>query len=356
MKKYRKSILLTIVLAIVAAFMLMNNRSGTFRKKSNSFAVSDTSNITKFFLADKNNNSVKLERTENGSWLLNGKYEVNPTMIQVMMKTFICIESKEPVAKSTRNTIIRLMAGKSVKTEIYQRVYRINLFNWIKLFPHEKRTRTYYVGDATMDNNGTYMLMAGSEDPYIVAIPGFRGFVATRYSPIEADWRSHSVFRYRVPDIANVSVVFNEKPVQSFRITNLNNRVFSLTTLADNRNIELFDTMRLVQYLSMFKNLNYESVLDEMSKSKRDSIIANPPSNVITLVDKMGKQHTLKTWKRKADFGQLDLDGNQAEFDLERMYGMVDNSEYLVSVQYFVFNDVLVPWQFFTHGHTGDSK
>jgi len=356
MKKYRTSIILIITLAIIAAFMLMNNRSGTFRNKSNSFAVDDTSNITKFFLADKKNNTVKVERSANGNWILNDKYEVNPTMVQVMLKTFILIESKEPVARATRNTVIRMMAGKSVKTEIYQRVYRINLFNSIKLFPHEKLTRTYYVGDATMDNNGTFMLMQGSEEPYVVYIPGFRGFVATRYSALEADWRSHSVFRFRVPEISSVTVKFNEKPEMSFRINNQDNRLFTLTTLQDNRNIDHFDTLRLVEYLSLFKNLNYERILDEMTKSKHDSILSLIPTNEITLVDKQGKTHTLKTWKRKADIGQLDLDGNQAEFDLERAYALIDNSEYLVAVQYFVFNEVLVPWLYFTHGHKDDKQ
>lgn len=350
MKKYRNSVILVILLGLVATLLLLNNHKGTIRNKSNAFAVADTSNITKFFLADKNNNTVKIERSPNGSWVLNDKFEVNPTMVQVMLKTFIGIDIKEPVAKSTRNTIIRLMAGKSVKTEIYQRVYRINIFDRIKLFPHEKLTRTYYVGDATMDNSGTFMLMEGSEEPYVVNIPGFRGFVSTRYSAMEADWRSHSVFRYRVPDIASVSVAFNEKPERSFRITNLNNRSFTLTSLLNNGNIAQFDTLKVVEFLSMFKNLNYEAVLDEMTKSKRDSIQSMKPTNEITLVDRLGKSHSLKTWKRKADVGQLDLDGNQAEFDLERMYGLIDDSEYMVSVQYFVFNDVLVPLQFFTLG------
>jgi len=348
MKKYRNSLILVGILIVIAAFMLMNKRSGTFRKESNTFAIKDTSNVTKFFLADKNNNAVLIERSANGSWLLNDKYEVNPTMVEVMLKTFISIDIKDPVAKSVRNTIIRMMAGKSVKTEIYQRVYRINLFDRIRLFPHEKLTRTYYVGDATMDNSGTFMLMEGSEEPYIVNIPGFRGFVATRYSAMEADWRSHSVFRFRVPDIASVSVNFGEKPERSFRITNQSNRLFTLTSTADNRNIESFDTVRVLEYLSMFKNLNYERMLDDMTNSRRDSILSITPTNEIILVDKLGKSHTLKTWRRKADMGQLDLEGNQAEFDLERMYGLVDNSEYLVSVQYFVFNDVLMPLHFFT--------
>lgn len=348
MKKYRISLIILLALAILAAFMIIKNTGGTFRNKSNTFAVSDTSKITKIFLSDKYNNQVKVERSANGLWILNDKYEVDPTMMQVMLNTVSRIEAKAPVAKATRNTIIRLMAGKSVKTEIYQRVYRIDLFDFIKLFPHEKKTRTYYVGDATMDNSGTFMLMEGENDPYIVGIPGFRGFVSSRYSPMEADWRSHSVFKYRVPDISSVRIVFNEKPERSYQITNQDNRMFSLTSLIDNRKVESFDTLKVVEFLSMFRNLNYERILDEMAKTKYDSIIAATPTNEITLVDKLGKSHSLKTWKRKADFGQLDLEGNQAEWDLERMYGLIDNSEYMVSVQYFVFNDVLAPLSWFT--------
>ncbi len=347
MKKYRNSIILLVVLGIITAFMLLQNRSGTFRKESNTFAVADTSSITKFFLADKRNNTVKVERTETGNWLLNDKYEINPTMVQVMIQTFMSIDSKEAVAKATRNTIIRMMAAKSVKTEIYQKVYRINIFEKIKLFPHEKLTRTYYVGDATMDNSGTFMLMEGSEDPYVVNIPGFRGFVSPRYSAFEGDWRSHSIYKFRVPDISSVTIKFNEDPAHSFSITNRNNKEFALTSMVGNRNIENFDTSKVVQYLSVFKNLNYENILDKMTKTKRDSIVSGVPTYEITLVDKLGKSHALKTWKRKADIGQLDIDGIQTEYDIERMYGQVDESEQLVSIQYFVVNEVLIPIEFF---------
>jgi hypothetical protein len=347
MKRYKKSILILIALGLLAAVMLINNSREGFRKKSNIFAVNDTTNITKFFLADKNNNTVKVTRSDNGEWILNDKYSANPAMVHIMLKTFIGIDIKAPVAKSARNTIIRVMAGKSVKTEIYQRVYRINIFDWIKLFPHEKLTRTYYVGDATMDNSGTFMLMQGTEEPYIVNIPGFRGFVSTRYSAMEADWRNHSVFKFRIPEIQSVSVRFFENPEKSYLITNENNRSFTLTSLSDNRNMNRFDTLKVVEYLHRYHDLNYESILNDMTKSKRDSIISATPTYEVELVDKLGKTHSLKTWKRAAYIGQLDLDGNQAKWDLERMYALIDNSEYLVVIQYFVFNDILVPLQWF---------
>jgi hypothetical protein len=354
--KNKKSIVFLVVLAIIAAFMLFNKRFSSFRQQNNMFAVSDTSTITRFFLADKSNNTVKLERSLGGKWKLNDKYDVNPSMVEIMLNTFCSIDVKAPVAKSSRNTIIRLLAAKSVKTEIYQKVYRINIFDKIKLFPHDKLVRTYYVGDVTRDNSGTFMLMEGSDDPYIVSIPGFKGFVTTRYSALEGDWRSHAVFNSRIPDISSLSVVFNEAQAKSFRITNLNNKSFTLVSLIDGRNIEQFDTITVVRYLSLFKSLNFENVLDDLSKHKYDSIVSSVPTYEITLTDRLGKSHTLKTWKRKADFDQVDLLGNPTEWDIERMYGLVDSSEYLVSLQYFVFNDVLMPLQFFLPQREGEKQ
>lgn len=347
MKKYNKSLFLLVILAVIALLLILRQNSGTLQGSENTFAVDDTATITKFYLADRNNNSVKLVRIAGASWQLNDKYQVNPTTVQVMLQTFLNIDIKSPVSKASRNTIIRVMAGKSVKTEIYQRVYRINLFNKIKLFPHEKLTRAYFVGDATMDNSGTFMLMQGSEEPYIVNIPGFRGYVAARYSPYEADWRGHSLFKFRVPDISSVSVNYSETPGNSFLIKNIENQSFTLTSLADNRNIDHFDTLKVVQYLGLFRNLNFEQILDSMPQPKHDSIIAATPTIEIVLTDKLGKLHSLKAWKRKADLGQLDLDGNQAVWDLERMYAQPDNLDKLVTVQYFALGDAFVPIQAF---------
>lgn len=347
MKKNRNSLIVLTVLLVIAAVLILNNRGADFNKKDNQFAISDTSSVTRFFLADKNNNSVKLVRTTGNKWLLNDKFDVNPSMVEIMLSTFCSIDVKAPVAKSTRNTVIRLLAARSVKTEIYQKVYRINLFGLIKLFPHEKHTRTYYVGDVTRDNSGTFMLMEGADDPYVVGIPGFRGFVASRYSALESDWRSHAVFSSRVPDISSLSVVFNETPAKSFKITNINNEVFKLESLLDGRIIDKFDTTRVVQFLGKFKILNCESILDDMPKTKFDSINAVLPTYEITLTTKLGKSQKLKAWKRKADPGQVDLLGDPVYWDIERMYGLVDNSDYMVSLQYFVFNDALVPLQYF---------
>jgi hypothetical protein len=197
-----------------------------------------------------------------------------------------------------------------------------------------------------MDNSGSFMLMEGSEDPYVVYIPGFKGFVSPRYSPLIANWKSHQIFNYRVPDIASVQVDYPAQPENSFVITNRNDKEFALTS-PDNRPVPAYDTMLLVQYLSFYKNMNFEMLLDDMKTTKYDSIKSQQPMCVVTLVTKTGQKRNVKLWKRKADIGQLDQDGNQMDWDLERAYALVDDKGFMVSVQYFSFNDILVPIRFF---------
>ena len=63
MKKKNILILaITIILLIIAAFLVIRQSSGTFGGGMKDFAVTDTASITKVFLADKNNNTILLER------------------------------------------------------------------------------------------------------------------------------------------------------------------------------------------------------------------------------------------------------------------------------------------------------
>jgi hypothetical protein len=141
MKKNRILLLITLALILIAVILLMSRRTGTLNARVAEFAVNDTASITKIFFADKQNNTVKLERIGGGTWKLNENYTANTDAVNVMLKTLMSIDVKAPVAKAARNNIIRLMAAKSVKVEVYQRVFRINLSDRIRLFPHEKKPR-----------------------------------------------------------------------------------------------------------------------------------------------------------------------------------------------------------------------
>ena len=70
--KNKKSIILVIILAVAAIWFLMQNNKSTLNENESDFGLSDTSSVTKIFIADKQTNSVVLDRTS-GGWILNGR-------------------------------------------------------------------------------------------------------------------------------------------------------------------------------------------------------------------------------------------------------------------------------------------
>ena len=349
MKKNKITITITIILIIVAAILIITNSKSTLRKDISDFTLQDTSIVTKIFMADKNNNQVTLEKTEDGSWKLNNTYKANKKIVESLLKTMQDIEVRSPVSRAAHNSVISRMAAIAVKVEIYQMDYRINLFGIIKLFPHEKLTKTYYVGDATQDNLGTFMLMENSKEPYIIHIPRFRGYVSPRYSPIEDNWRDHTVFDQNISDIKSVTLEFIEDPGWSYNITNIGNDNFTLTGLQENKIIEDYDTLKLLNFLASFDNIKFEALLSNtLEKSYIDSVTSTTPVHIITMVDKSGDTIIVKTFHKK---GFLDLfadDGVSLEpFDLDRLYALVNDEKDIVLIQYYVFDKILRPLIYF---------
>ncbi|MCF8297533.1 MAG: DUF4340 domain-containing protein, partial [Saprospiraceae bacterium] len=270
MKKNRLSIIITIILLIVAAFLIFKQTNTTNKSDLSNFAVSDTSNITKIFIADKQNREALLEKQTNGSWTVNKDYMAIQTNVEVLLKTILNLEVKKPVPLVSHNSVIKRMASIATKVEIYQNVYRIN-FLGIKLFPHEKLTKTYYVGDATKDNMGTFMLMENSSTPYVMNLPGFNGFLSSRYSAQLKDWRDHGIFKYKLSDIKSIKIEFLEQPQESFVCINNNNQSFSIKSLVDDKFLDSYDTLKVLDFISSFRDIRFETLLNDVDKKLKDS-------------------------------------------------------------------------------------
>ena len=350
MRKNRVTLIIALLLLLAAAALFLTNSYSTLRKDESDFSIADTSSVTKIFLSDKNNNEVTLERSEEGTWMVDGKYTAQQAKISSFLKTLADLEVRSPVPLVARNNVITRMAVIAKKIEIYQVTPRINLFNKIRLFPHEKLTKTYYVGDVTQDNQGTFMLMEGAEEPYIVHIPGFRGFVSTRYSTIKADWRDYAVFKTPINEIQSVRVEFPLQPGQSYQFELLDNQNITLRSLADNQVFQGYDTIRALSFLTSFEDVRFESLLEHLiEKEFIDSVSASTPKTVIILTDRQGTVNKVKIFSKPGFAPLYAADGAMLEpVDLDRAYALVNNDEDFVLIQYYVFDKVTRTLDYFT--------
>jgi hypothetical protein len=312
--------------------MITHNTSGTIRKELFDFAVPDTGAITKVYMVNTSGKQITLEKEKAGQWKVNQKYKARN---DAMRNLLICIKDmqvRNPVAKSAVENVSKQLATSSTKVEIYQ---------------GEKLVKTYYVGSDTQDGLGTFMLLVDPETgensslPFIMFIPGFNGFLSIRYFMDEDLWRDRSIFSFYPDQIASISVEYTHLLDSSFTISLTNSNSISLAD-SKGRNIPDFDTLKAKQYLNYFSNIQYEALKNDMRQSLKDSVIAKGAVHVITLKDREGKTHVVKTFSKPVDGNYSNpVTGKPMTEDLERMYALINDDKDMAVVQYYVFGKLL---------------
>ena len=350
MKNNRLAIIITSVLIVIAAVLLWNNRYlTTLRGDAYDFTVRDTASVTRLFFADKSGNQVLLSRTEDG-WKVNEQFDAQPKMVNNMLYTLDKMRIKMPVSLASHDNVITRMAGTNTKVEIYQIVPRINLFNKVKLFPHEKLTKVFYIGDVTQDNSGTYVLKEGADKAYIVHLHGFRGFISSRFSANQEDWRDHKIISEDISNIASLKLEFNDNPDNSFVINEKSRYQYEMKRLLDDSNVDI-DTIRVLNLLTSFGDVRFEAFLTDITKERRDSIINSPYQERLTLVTKDGRQEVVRTYTMRIDASAFGFTENDWDDDPDHKYAYIENNDELVMIQDFAFGKILHPASYYEKGY-----
>ena len=329
MKKNLIGILILLVLGAIAYFVYQQRGSGTIKPELHDFAVADTASITKVFLADKMGQTVLLERKSDREWTVNKDHKARKDAIDMLLKTIKRVEMTAPVAKTAHDNIVRLLAGKSTKVEIYK---------------GNEKVKTYYVGDATKDNMGTYMLIEGSSTPFVCHIPGFIGYLSGRYMTRPLEWRDSEIFAYSLPQIAEIKVEFYKEPERSFRVTHSKDRVVQLYKLHPKEElVKDMDTVFVKRYMLEYRNVRFEGI-QPYDAERVDSIVNSQPYFSITVTDREGQTKSVTSYLLPANPGAIDVDGNPLVWDLDRMHGVVNgNKSEIMLIQYFTFDRLTVP-------------
>ena len=355
MKKNRLAIIITSVLIVVAAVLLWNNRYlTTLRGEAYDFTVRDTASVTRLFFADKSGNQVLLSRTEEG-WKVNEKYDAQQTMVNNMLYTLDKMRIKMPVSLASHDNVITRMAGTNTKVEVYQIVPRINLFNKVKLFPHEKLTKVFFIGDVTQDNSGTYVLKEGADKAYIVHLHGFRGFISSRFSANQEDWRDHKIISENISDIASLKLEFNNDPENSFILNETGRYKYEMKRLNDESNVNI-DTVRVLNLLTSFGDVRFEAFLSDIAQERRDSIINSPYQERLTLTTKDGRQNVIRTYTMRINASAFGFEENDWDDDPDHKYAYIENNDELVMIQDFAFGKILKPAEYYEKGYVESQR
>ncbi len=340
MKKNRLTLLVFVVLAAVAAWLWFSRSSTTLKGELRDFAYADTAAVNKVFLADMEGRKALLTRNTDQTWTVNGRFQARPDAIQNLLYTIKAIEVRSPVGKNLYNNTMKLMAAKAVKVEIYAK---------------DELVKTYYVGHPTMDNLGTFMYMEGSTVPYIMHIPGFNGFLSTRYFASEAEWRDKSFIRLMPPRITEVSLIDHYRPVRTFSIVRQADSSYSVFAGTPLQAVQPVDGGKIRQYLAGLRMISFERLDHDLPKFRRDSVMNAGPFAVFSIKTDDGKERVLQCYRKPVGTGPgmvLDNFGKKLPFDYDRFYGIYNQDTSLMVCQYFHFDKVFKDPQGFVVGKT----
>jgi hypothetical protein len=329
----RKRVLYLIAILILAGICIFVFRKKIFKENNISdFAVKDTASITRIFLADKNGHQCTLDKTPEGRWRVNGKYDVQESKLQTLMDAIYRVRVKSPVPKKERDDVVRILAT-SIKVMIYK---------------GDELMKVYYVGSETADYLGTYMCIENADEPMITEIPGFNGFLTPRFIVREEDWKSNTIVRVNPENIASVEVSYDNHPEVSFIIQNgaQGHTVSSL----DPKVKEVFtNPVKIDEYLKLYSNLSMEGYDNRATNAFNDSLKTSRPFVTITIKQTDGKEIWVKVFYKILPPGSevLDENGKQTNIDTNRYYAVSSTEDRVMIVQIPNFGRVMQRFDFF---------
>src|SRR5574344_768309 len=354
------SVLICTVLALFKTNVIsFNNRN---LLNYDDLAIKDTASITKIFMASAQQEQVLLTRAENGAWLVNQKYPAATENLDLLLSTIKNITILQIVPEKGWNNINKMMTAGAVKVEIYQTAPKFTLFG-IKFGVKERQAKVYYIGPPTQDNQSNFAMMQGVDEPYIVYIPGFRGFISPRYSAIEGDWRDHTIFKTKITKIQEITFKDEENPENSFKIVKNGIRMFDIYD-AHQRKLSAYDTTKVIDMLSEFRRKSYERCLEDVSTAKKDSIM-HRFFRTIVIKDIQGQTTTLKCYRLLEDQQSAMQPENSPEIfsmnnefnremSRDKFYAIISgNAKEILICQYFVFDRLMQPLSYFLNESSG---
>lgn len=350
--KNKKTLYLVIAVALLAlltlVIVLVRGRNHTFNQDFQVEAAARPGAVTRIFMADKENHSVLLTYVNDTAWLVDSQYVASLPMVERLLQTLSDMRIRNRVNKAAADNVIKLLAAKSVKVEVYYKAFRINWFGGrLRLFPHEK-CDIIYVGHDTQDMMATYMYREGDNAPSVINIPGFRGCLSPRFVVDPLAWRSHAITNLPVQRIARVELQIPSMPEESFAIER-DGEGFTFNLLNPPSRTDGFDTARVAQLLSSFVNLNFDEYARAVPKVELDTTFSQAPRTILHVTDIEGEEYELKTYIKYSNPDDLlnMPDTSMYEiFDLNRLYAILNNRD-TVLIQYYIFDNILQPASFF---------
>jgi len=257
--------------------------------------------------------------------------------VNLMLKTFNRIRIRGNVSDSSRDNMLKLLASSSKRVEIFT--------------GGNEPAKIWYVGIPTPDHTGTVMLLeipgiGRSEEPYIVHMEGFTGFLSTRFFTNEMEWRYTGIFEYPHLEVSKVRMINHMIPADSWEVrfgggNNLELWSCDVAGASERKSLR-FDTTAVKEQLLLFKKVHVESFNTQLTESQTDSLGKAQAAYTLEVTDSKGKTTTIDLHLKPSKKAIEDDYGNIIPFDLDYFWAKTQDGE-IAMAQSYNFSPLLNP-------------
>jgi hypothetical protein len=316
------------VLALVA-LIIVNGITGCKEERTDrrDFKLEETDRVDKVFLSKKDGTQLLLEKKD-GQWWVNNTYRAYSFNVSFLLdRTLKNLSVKRAVPQTALDEVMRQLAVNATKVEIYK---------------DGEKDKTYYVGGNTADLRGTYMMLEGSDRPYVVHIPGFEGYLSSRFHMGVNEWIDRTVFDVKPEELASIQLV-RTNPAESFIATQVKPGDYRLFTLK-REPLPNVNQSALRSYFNQFEKRNWEGIPTDITRQKADSIVQLEPYIELTLTTDE-QVRTLKVYRKPSYdkmHGLYDQEGNEIVYDPERYFATLSGFDQPLVIQDYVFRNIFI--------------
>lgn len=331
----RTLILLAILLCLGGAYYFISTKDDDKIEAimaEREFAV-ERDEIEKVVITDKNGVSNTITH-EGDIWYINGnRINNNQRDLLIEALTRVRMQSIPP---------------KGALPQIMKTIGRIGIL--VRVFgDNDELLSSYYVGGVPQGERGTYYLMEGYSQPYLMSIPGMDGSTRGRFVKQMDYWLDRAMFRYPNRDIKKISVDYPRSKNDSY-IIEKNGGDFEVKTFYDfTPKIQKPQNDRLLEdYLENY----YTGFFTEAYANNhvlKDSVrqFMNPFCN-ISIEDEKGEETTLVIYPYNEVEGfEGNARGPNVDKFIERYYVDVNDGENFMLTQHIIAKKFLWGYSYF---------
>lgn len=319
-----KIFLLLIILATLIYWAMSSKLWSNIKSDGTDFAVADTASVTKLFLANKRGQQVTLEKNEAGVWMVNQEIVADIQKINLIKATLHDLKVRNPLSESEFNTVVARLASDAVKTEVYA---------------GKKLIKTLYIGQATADGTGTFMMLENASTPYVIHIPGFIGYLSPRFSANPIKWKDKKIFNFKAEEIHSIQVNYPANPALSFKVSN-----GTVPEVMDFNGKQVKSDLNFVKYyLASFHPLSIEAYDEDIPQAQVDSIRNTTAFCIVTVLTNKNISRKLTVHLKGIDKRtkeRYNEEGKELDYDYDKYFGFVDDEKEVVYVQQYNFGRV----------------